>query len=194
MRLGAWRNGGDGGVAHAPRLRTAASPLSRTLAPSVHPHPRARAAACARKHSHAHTRACMHARKHARTRHVLPRTIVSTQFHAVAPILQDPRPNRKRIERIQAAIILGEAHKVHAALASHGLSLAIEFIQAILGMHDAEKTACLVDFLFRHGGATLQNLRRFVPNNFLGDIIGSQRTNKCGKCHRFGHIQKYCAW
>jgi hypothetical protein len=98
----------------------------------------------------------------------------------------NPDPNKKAILAIRA---VQSAARVHAILVSHGLSLALDVIQAIMAVSSGSDMdqACLIEFCSRHGGITGHNASRFVS-----ECLGGSHTNRCSSCKWIGHNKNHC--
>ena len=97
----------------------------------------------------------------------------------------NPNPNVRLIQVLAGVQTVARAYSV---LQSAGLSeLAEEALEFIFeDFPDAVERAYLLDFMIRHGGLTVANVRRVLPG------WAHQRTNKCGKCRFPGHNQAHC--
>jgi len=97
----------------------------------------------------------------------------------------NPNPN---VRRIQALLGVETAAKAYAILSSAGISEAAEEALEFLfeDFLDIVERSYLIDFILRHGGLSVTNVRRIVPG------WAHQRTNKCGKCRFPGHNQAHC--
>ena len=94
--------------------------------------------------------------------------------------MADCKPSKDAILLIAAA---KSAHKIHTILTSHGMELAIDVIQFIMGVKNDIDKACLIERAARHGGLTLDNIGRY---------IGTVKTNRCSECRWLGHTAPNC--
>lgn len=102
--------------------------------------------------------------------------------------MANPNPNPTLINAIERA---EKVSAIHSLLTDAGIKVALDALMLLLGIAGSYRDkADLIEFCIRHGGVTMQNAQRFVPE-WTG--MG-QHTNKCGTCHRRGHNKNHCPW
>ena len=102
--------------------------------------------------------------------------------------MANPRPDPELIDQIVKA---ETTHAIYSLLSDGGIKVFMDALLLINGIAGSYRDkADLIEFCIRHGGVTIQNAQRFVPEwTGLG-----QRTNRCGSCRRRGHQATYCPW